>query len=161
METLNDIIIIEAVTESDYNTAKELFLEYASELDFSLCFQNFEEELKYLKEQYGKPDGLLYLVKFAGAFSGCAGIRKIGDGICELKRMYIKKLLRGKGAGKLLLNKAFEGARKLGYYSMRLDTLPGMKTAIAMYEKSGFREIEPYRHNPVDGAKYYEKFLNN
>jgi putative acetyltransferase len=160
METLNDIQIFEAVTESDYNTAKELFLEYAAELEFDLCFQNFDEELKQLKEQYGKPTGILYLVKYKSDFAGCAGIRKFSGGICELKRMYIKESLRGKGAGKLLLKKAFEGAEKLGYYAMRLDTLPRMKAAIAIYEKTGFKEIKPYRLNPVEGAKYYEKIFN-
>jgi putative acetyltransferase len=160
METLNDIQIIEAITDSDYNTAKELFLEYASELEFDLCFQNFEEELKQLKKQYGKPAGILYLIKYKNNFAGCAGVRKFSEGICELKRMYLKDSLRGKGAGRLLLNRAFEGALELGYRIMRLDTLPRMKAAIAMYEKTGFKEIEPYRLNPVEGAKYYEKDLN-
>jgi ribosomal protein S18 acetylase RimI-like enzyme len=161
METVNDIQIIEAVTDSDYNTAKELFLEYASELEFDLCFQNFEEELKQLRMQYGKPEDIIYFVKHGDNFAGCAGVRKLNGGICELKRMYLKNSLRGKGAGKLLLNKTFEGARKLEYSIMRLDTLPRMDAAIALYEKSGFREIEPYRLNPVEGAKYYEKELNN
>ncbi|MCI0472811.1 MAG: GNAT family N-acetyltransferase [Ignavibacteria bacterium] len=160
METLNDIQIIEALTDSDYNTAKELFLEYASELGFDLCFQNFEEELKQLRMQYGRPTGILYLVKYGDSFAGCAGVRKFSDGICELKRMYIRNSLRGKGTGRLLLNRTFEGALELGYRIMRLDTLPLMKTAITMYEKSGFRETETYRLNPVEGAKYYEKNLN-
>jgi GNAT superfamily N-acetyltransferase len=160
METVNDIQIIEAVTDSDYSTAKELFLEYASELGFDLCFQNFEEELKQLRMQYGKPTGILYLVKHADNFAGCAGVRKLSEGICELKRMYLRHSLRGKGAGRLLLNRTFEGARKLGYGIMRLDTLPRMAAAIALYEKSGFREIEPYRLNPVEGAKYFEKNLS-
>ena len=160
METVNDILIIEAVTESDYKTAKELFLEYASELGFDLCFQNFDEEIKQLGTQYGRPEGILYLVKRADNFEGCAGVRKLGDGICELKRMYLRHSLRGKGAGKLLLEKTFEGARKLGYGIMRLDTLPRMAAAISMYEKYGFREIAPYRLNPVEGAKYYEKNLS-
>jgi GNAT superfamily N-acetyltransferase len=161
METVNDIQIIEAVTDGDYNTAKELFLEYASELEFDLCFQNFEEELKQLSKQYGKPEGILYLVKHGNNFAGCAGVRKFSEGICELKRMYLRQSLRGKGAGRLLLNKTIEGARKLGYGIMRLDTLPRMTAAIALYKESGFREIEPYRPNPVVGAKYYEKDLNN
>lgn len=159
METVNDIQIIEAVTDSDYKTAKELFLEYASELGFDLCFQNFEDELKHLRMQYGRPTGILYLVKYGDNFTGCAGVRKFSEGICELKRMYLRNSLRGKGAGRLLLNRAFEGALELGYKIMRLDTLPRMHAAISLYEKSGFREIEPYRLNPVEGAKYYEKKL--
>lgn len=159
METVNDIQIIEAVTDSDYNTAKELFLEYASELEFNLCFQNFEEELKQLRTQYGKPAGALYLVKHAGNFTGCAGVREFSGEICELKRMYLRISLRGKGTGRLLLNRTFEGARQLGYKIMRLDTLPQMQSAIALYEKSLFSEIEPYRLNPAEGTKYYEKNL--
>ena len=74
--------------------------------------------------------------------------------------MYIKKSLRGKGTGSYSLNRTFEGAQKLGYGIMRLDTIAGMQVGNSLYEKSGFREIEPYRLNPVEGAKYYEKNFN-
>ena len=87
---------------------------------------------------------------------GCFGIRRFEGTVCELKRMYLKKEVRGFGIGRLMLGKSFELGKELGYQKMRLDTLPTMKSAIALYNLMGFYEIEPYRFNPIKGAKFFE-----
>jgi ribosomal protein S18 acetylase RimI-like enzyme len=96
------------------------------------------------------------LAFFDHSLIGCFGIRKIDDKTCELKRMYLSKEVRGRGLGEKLLLKALEIARLSGYQHMRLDTLPTMQSAIGLYQKLGFREIEPYRFNPIAGSKFLE-----
>ena len=151
------ITLITATTPTHYQTAANLFQEYAAQLNVDLSFQNFGQELKTMKTQYALPKGILYLVndKQENAV-GCFGIRAFEGDICELKRMYLKTSFRGKGIGKLLLAKAIEVGKSLGYYKMRLDTLPNMISAITLYQKMGFYEIEPYRFNPIEGTKYFE-----
>jgi len=145
-----------AITTEDFKSGKDMFLEYSKKLDFDLCFQNFEEELKDIDIQYAKPHGALILLKEENEYIGCVGIRKFAKGIAELKRMYVKEEQRGKGFGKLLLNKAVESAKSLNYEKVRLDTLQTMKEAISLYKKNGFKNIAPYRKNPIEGAEYLE-----
>ena len=153
---MDDIKIIVAVSKDEFSVGKKLFLEYSSKLDFDLCFQNFDEELKDIHIQYNKPYGALILLKEKNDFIGCVGIRKFENGIAELKRMYIKEEFRGKGYGKLLLYEAIKTAKILNYNSIRLDTLQTMKEAISLYKKNGFKNIDSYRENPIDGAEYLE-----
>ena len=148
-----------AENSADFATGKRLFLEYAQSLDFNLCFQNFEQELADIQEQYGIPNGCLLLVKNDGETVGCAGVRRWQSDIAELKRMYLKPQTRGLGLGKKMLEAALENARQLGYRSIRLDTLPTMETAIALYREFGFADIPPYRDNPFEGTIYLEKTL--
>ncbi len=156
------IKLVEADSIKDYQNAVKLFKEYACELGINLGFQNFEEELKNVKSQYGKPYGIIILAQEDGKEPiGCVGVKQFEGDICELKRMYIKKEGRGLGIGKALLKKSIEIGQKLGYSKMRLDTLPTMKSAIALYEKEGFYQIEPYRYNPIEGTKYYERNMKN
>jgi ribosomal protein S18 acetylase RimI-like enzyme len=148
-----------ATSPADFATGKRLFLEYAQSLDFNLCFQNFEQELADIQVQYGAPNGCLLLIKNDGEAVGCAGVRRWQGDIAELKRMYLQPQTRGLGFGKKLLEAALENARSLGYRSIRLDTLPTMAEAIALYREFGFADILPYRDNPFEGAIYLEKIL--
>jgi len=140
--------------------ARGLFEEYAAALGISLCFQNFDKELADLPGAYAPPDGRLFLAFYENKLAGCVGLRKIGDGTCEMKRLYVRPEFRGKRIGRALTEKLITEARALGYAQMRLDTLPAkMDDAIRLYRSLGFREIEPYYHNPVEGALFMELSL--
>jgi ribosomal protein S18 acetylase RimI-like enzyme len=151
--------IIQAVTKEQIKIAKNLFLEYAGSLDFELCFQDFDTELAELPGEYEAPDGRLFIAELDNKPAGCIALRKIDTNICEMKRLYVKPEYRELGIGKKLAYKLVEEARKIGYKKMRLDTVPSMKTAQNLYYSMGFREIKPYRANPVPGALYMELTL--
>ena len=137
--------------------ARELFLEYAQSLGFSLCFQSFDKELAELPGEYAPPDGRLLLAEYDGKLAACVALHKLGSGICEMKRLYLRPQFRGKGLGRALAERIIAEARQIGYHRMRLDTVePVMKDAVAMYRKLGFSEIAPYRPNPIAGAIYME-----
>ncbi len=151
-----------ALSPTDFEIGGELFREYAEELDVDLAFQNFSEELNSLEKQYSEPTGSLVIVQSEDNEAiGCFGIRQFDHSTCELKRMYIKSEFRGKGVGGRMLEKSIQIAKKLGYGRMRLDTLPSMEAAIALYIHSGFYPIEAYRHNPIAGSKFLEKDLTD
>jgi ribosomal protein S18 acetylase RimI-like enzyme len=139
------------------NRARELFLEYAQSLGFSLCFQNFDKELAGLPGDYAPPEGRLLLAEYEGQLAGCIALHRLDNDICEMKRLYLRSQFRGKGLGRLLAERIISEARHIGYRSMRLDTVePVMKDAVAMYRKIGFKEIDPYCSNPIAGALYME-----
>ena len=138
---------------------RELFEEYADWLDIDLCFQDFERELASLPGAYAPPDGRLLLTVIGGTAAACVALRKWSLDICEMKRLYVRSAFRGHGVGKGLAMMIVGEARMIGYERIRLDTIPSMTTAIDLYESLGFREIEPYRHNPIEGAKFMELIL--
>jgi len=134
-----------------------LFLDYAKSLGFSLCFQNFDQELTTLPGHYAAPKGRLLLVEYEGQVAGCVALREFEADICEMKRLYLCPAFRGKGLGRAIAEHLIAEARKIGYLSMRLDTVePVMRDAVAMYRRMGFREIPPYCNNPIAGALYME-----
>jgi ribosomal protein S18 acetylase RimI-like enzyme len=136
---------------------RELFLEYANSLGFSLCFQSFDQELAGLPGDYAPPEGRLLLASFGEEIAGCVALHKLEPGICEMKRLYLRPKFRGRGLGRALVERVLSEARSIGYRRMRLDTVePVMKDAVAMYRRFGFREIVPYRENPIAGAIYME-----
>lgn len=149
--------IFPAQTPAQIAQARELFLEYAQSLGFSLCFQNFDQELAGLPGGYAPPDGRLLLAERESELAGCAALHKLDAGICEMKRLYLRPRFRGQGLGRALAGRIIAEARLIGYQSMRLDTVePVMKDAVAMYHRIGFTEIAPYCANPIAGAVYME-----
>jgi putative acetyltransferase len=168
--------IISVETDEAVQQASVLFREYAASLGVDLSFQNFEDELALLPGDYAAPDGRLVLAvldeappaeigsssstSFTSSTSpsvaGCIALRKIDAEICEMKRLYVRPEFRGHGAGRALAGAAISAAREIGYRRMRLDTLPQMTEAQALYRALGFREIAAYRHNPVVGTRYFE-----
>ena len=140
--------------------ARELFLEYAQSLGFSLCFQNFDQELASLPGGYAPPEGRLLLAEYEGQVAGCVALHRLEPGVCEMKRLYLRPKFRGKGLGRALADHIIAEARQVGYQRMRLDTVePIMKDAVTMYRRLGFREIAPYCTNPIAGALYMELTL--
>jgi GNAT superfamily N-acetyltransferase len=157
---VKNFVLLQAVTPAQVAQARELFLEYAQSLGFSLCFQNFDQELAGLPGDYAPPGGRLLLAEFEGEPAGCVALHKLAPDICEMKRLYLRPKFRGKGLGGILVQAIFAEARQIGYRRMRLDTVePVMKNAVAMYRKLGFREIAPYRANPMAGTLYLELTL--
>jgi len=153
----NAFSIQQAASVTDIAQVRELFLEYAQSLGFSLCFQNFDQELAGLPGDYSPPDGRLLLAKLADETAGCVAMHKIDADICEMKRLYLRAQFRGKGLGRILANAVMAEARNIGYKLMRLDTVePVMKDAVGLYRKLGFYEIAPYRLNPMPGTLYME-----
>jgi len=150
------IEIVEANTKILIAKVKELFLEYSESLGFDLSFQNFDAELDNFPVQYSPPTGSLFLALSQNLPIGCVGMRYFEDGICEMKRLFVKPNFRGKRVGRLLAEAAVKAGKNLGYERMRLDTLPTMKKANHLYRSLGFVEIEPYRYNPIEGARYLE-----
>jgi GNAT superfamily N-acetyltransferase len=157
---VKDFSFRQAESAAQIAQARELFLEYAQSLGFSLCFQNFDQELADLPGDYAPPDGRLLLAEFEGQVAGCVALHKLEEGICEMKRLYLRPQFRGKGLGRVLADRIIGEARRIGYQRMRLDTVePVMKDAVGMYRRIGFREISPYCANPVAGALYMELLL--
>jgi GNAT superfamily N-acetyltransferase len=154
---VKDVAFRQAENAAEIAQARELFLEYAQSLGFSLCFQNFDEELAKLPGDYAPPDGRLLLAELEGHVAGCVALHKLEDGICEMKRLYLRSQFRGKGLGRVIADRIIAEAREIGYQRMRLDTVePVMKDAVVMYRRLGFREIAPYCENPIAGALYME-----
>jgi putative acetyltransferase len=142
--------------------ARELFLEYAQSLGFSLCFQGFDEELAGLPGKYARPDGRLLLVEIDGQVAGCVALRPLDSATCEMKRLFVRPAFRGKRLGRVLAERIIVEARAIGYTHMRLDTVAStMADAVALYRRLGFVEICPYCPNPMPDALYMELDLKH
>lgn len=148
--------IFEAKTEEDIELFRTLLKEYVDSLGIDLSFQNFQEELVNLPGCYAQPEGCILLAEYDGKIAGCVAFKKLSDGICEGKRLYVKPQFRGLEVGRKLMETIIEEARKIGYTHIRGDTLPSMKTAQALYASLGFKEIEPYTYNPIEGTIFLE-----
>ncbi|HEX5031659.1 MAG TPA: GNAT family N-acetyltransferase [Candidatus Eisenbacteria bacterium] len=146
-----------AETAEDVEAVRVLFLEYAASLGFDLAFQDFGREVTSLPGDYAPPRGALLLATDGATPAGCVALRPWGDeDACEMKRLYVRPAMRGKRVGGSLVARILDEARARGYRRMRLDTVPGMEAAIALYRAAGFRDIAPYRTNPVPGALFME-----
>jgi len=147
--------IVVATSPDDVAAVTAMFREYAATLGVDLGFQHFEQEIASIPGDYAPPRGRLLL---AGDL-GCVALRPLSVDVCEMKRLYVRPAGRGLGLGRMLVERVIIEARTIGYRFMRLDTLPSMTTAAALYVSLGFREIAPYRFNPVAGTKYFELTL--
>lgn len=158
---MNDVRITEASTAADWQAVASLMREYVGSLPFALDFQDFDRELNELDREYGPPHGSALLVWQQETPVGVAALRRFDDGVAELKRMYLRPEVRGQGIGRRLTEDLVAAARRLGYQRIRLDTdaelMPG---AVGLYRSLGFRDIPPYRHNPLPGACFLELRLD-
>ena len=148
--------IFSAQSDDDFARGRELFEEYAAALGVDLCFQHFDEELANLRGQYSPPAGCLLLATHEDRLAGCVALRKLDADVCEMKRLYVRPAFRGLRIGRLLAESIVQEAAARAYRSMRLDTLPSMTEAQALYKSLGFRETTAYRFNPVAGTVYME-----
>jgi putative acetyltransferase len=152
--------IVDALAVDGVLKVRSLFEEYAETLGIDLCFQDFQDELATLPGSYAPPDGRLLLALHNDELAGCVALRPLEPGICEMKRLYVRPPFRSLGVGKMLAEQIVSEARMAGYRYMRLDTLPSMAAAITLYRRLGFREIAPYRVNPIEGALFLELRLS-
>ncbi len=153
-----DIVLRNAEDATDWQAARDLFLEYAQALNVDLSFQGFDAELAQLPGEYAAPRGTLLLALVDGEYAGCVALRPIDDvdyaNAGEMKRLYVRPMFRGFGLGRSLTDALLDRARELGYACVLLDTLDDMEVARALYTDLGFEEIPPYYHNPMAGAHY-------
>jgi ribosomal protein S18 acetylase RimI-like enzyme len=148
-----------ASTDEDFAQARELFLEYAATLgDHVLCIQDFDAELASLPGAYAPPRGRLLLARVGAEAAGCVALRPLDAEVGELKRLYVRPSFRGRRLGRALAEAVLEEARRAGYRRVRLDTLPSMTEAVALYRALGFRPRPPYGDAPPE-ALYFERDL--
>ncbi len=151
---------VEVRGERQIQQVKDLFSEYAGSIGFSLRFQGFEKEIEELPGEYAPPDGCLFLSIDDGNAIGCVGLRALSgapsDKACEMKRLYVRLQYRRSGIGRKLSEIVIARAVEVGYCRMRLDTISTMTEAVGLYQSLGFKEIDPYRYNPIEGAAFME-----
>jgi GNAT superfamily N-acetyltransferase len=136
---------------------KEYFCEYCDRPDFKEYFENYEHEIAHLLPgSYARPNGCLLLAEYQGKAAGCVGLKDLGQGICEMRRLFVRDQYRGLGIGKALARAAIDTGRKIGYSSMRLNTNPKMVEAHGLYVSLGFTEIAPYEHFSVEHLVFME-----
>jgi putative acetyltransferase len=150
------MIVKEAITSDEIAQARALVLEMVESIGVNLDFQNFDREIAEFPGEYAPPTGCLLLAREGEEAAGCVALRQIDSRICEMKRMYVSTQFRGRHLGRLLAAALIERAQAMGYERMRLDTLPTMRAAAALYRSLGFKEIEAYRFNPVEGTLFME-----
>ena len=148
--------IVEGHSQDRLPAVRELFAEYAASLAVDLSFQGFGRELADLPGEYVPPAGRLLLALEGDEPAGCVALRPSAREVCEMKRLYVRPAFQGTGLGRRLAEAIVDAGREAGYRAMRLDTLPTMVAARALYRSLGFEEIEAYRPNPVHGTTYFE-----
>ena len=148
--------IIHAKTRAQYQSVRELFMQYADSLGFDLEFQGFSRELAGLPGDYESPGGCILLAEGADGHAGCVALRPLQNEICEMKRLFVIPAYQGCGIGRLLAKAVIGEARNFGYQRMRLDTIESMKAAQGLYYSLGFKIIEAYCHNPLDNPSFME-----
>lgn len=145
-------------TPEDLAATISLFTSYVAWLDLDLSFQGLDAEMASMPGKYAPPTGELFLARdtASGEAIGCIGLRPLpglGDGeICETKRLYVAPEGRGRGVAKALAIEVLRTAETLGYNDMRLDTLPRMAAARALYESVGFKVVPRYYETPLEGT---------
>lgn len=154
------VAIRPAAGNLDLAAARTLFGEYAASLDFDLDYQGFDQELAGLPGAYAPPAGAILLAEVNGELAGCVALRPLADGICEMKRLYLRPVARGHGVGRRLAEEIIAAARAAGHRRMRLDTVgPVMPAAIGLYRDLGFCEIPAYYDSPIPDTLYFELTL--
>ena len=154
--------IASALSNEDVAAVAGLFAAYQASLDVDLGYQDFAAELAGLPGDYAPPRGALLLARDPGGRPlGCVGLRPKADAVCEMKRLFVADEARGLGLGQALIDRVVAEAERLGYREIRLDTLPSMTAAIALYRVRGFVEIAPYYEGAPAGTIFLAKPLGS
>jgi putative acetyltransferase len=143
-------------TIEELEEVRNIFIEYSEYLQVDLCFQNFEKELQTLHHVYSPPQGCIILAKQNDVTVGCIALKPIDEGVCEMKRLYVRSEARGEGLGRKLVEELISFARKSAYTTLKLDTVSKLKEAISLYRSLGFVETSPYVYNPLSDVLYFE-----
>ncbi len=146
-------------SQEEIEIARDLLREYQRALGVDLCFQGFEAELAALPGAYAPPGGRLLLAWRDEEPIGCVALQRVDGARGEMKRLYVRPSARGLGLGRSLVTRILDDAKAIGYSEVVLDTLPSMIEAQRLYEQFGFRDIDPYRPNPIIGSRYLGKKL--
>lgn len=149
-----DVKIVSAY--EDIENVKILFREYVNMLGINLDFQDFENELNTLPGKYSSPKGRIYIAYYNDKLAGCIALRSFEKNSCEMKRLFVRPEFRGHNIGGLLVDKIISDAKEIGYEFMFLDTLTSLKSAVSLYKKKGFQEVNPYYDNPLDDVLYFK-----
>lgn len=155
-----NVTVTSVSSSEDLEHLRVLFREYAASLHFDLAFQGFDRELAELPGRYAPPSGCALLARVDAVIAGCVALRAIGDGVCEMKRLFVRPDHQRLGIGRLLATSIIEAGRAAGYTTMKLDTVPAMSSAIELYTSLGFRDTEPYTTNPVEGTRFLARRLD-
>jgi ribosomal protein S18 acetylase RimI-like enzyme len=150
-----ELTIVEAATSADFAVGRAMFEEYSRAIDIDLRFQDFAAELDRLSVMYAPPAGALLLARSDAGVAGCAGLRKLRDDICEMKRLYVRPEFRGRHLGRRMAEEIARRARELGYRTLVLDTLGTMEAAQGLYVSMGFKPATSYYVNPLPNVKYF------
>lgn len=150
------ITIQRAETPVQFQAGRQLISAYADFLGQDLEFQGFSAELDGLEQMYGPPTGALLLAQLNGDYIGSVGLRQLEPGIAEMKRLFVLEPYQGRGCGRALALAFIDCAKELGYRSVKLDSIPELDSALALYRAMGFYEIAPYRFNPHPEAVFME-----
>jgi putative acetyltransferase len=147
--------LVPAQTPELVAVARELFREYADAIGVDLEYQGFSAELAALPSPYEPAHGALLIAQVDGNPAGCVALRRLDDHTGEMKRLYVRPDFRSLGLAKRLIAAVILAARHAGYSELRLDTLPSMASAQALYRKLGFTEIAPYNNTHLPGTRFY------
>jgi putative acetyltransferase len=148
--------IKEVSSRKEIQEARKLLKEYADWLDLELCYIDIDKEVAEFPGEYGPPTGRFFLAFEGGKLAGSVAVRRWHGDICEMKRLFVRPAFRGLGIGKKLAEFIIGEAKRMGYKVMRLDTLPYMVEAKALYKAVGFKQVRKYRDSPTNDAEYFE-----
>lgn len=150
-----EIVLSQADSPDLVAKVRSLFREYAKAIDTDLEYQGFAAELAALPAPYLPPNGALLVAHAGSELAGCVGLRPLDGRTGEMKRLYVRPTYRSWGLGKRLVEAVILAARQAGYSELRLDTLPSMASAQALYHRLGFVEIPPYNNTHLPGTRFY------
>ena len=145
--------------EADFVQVASLFGQYAGSLPVDLNAQGFAEEIAHLPGPYAPPDGALLLAFRNSDVLGCIALKRLAPEVAEIKRLYVVQQGRSLGVGRVLVAAILKEAARLGYREIKLDTLPHMTQAIALYRSFGFAPIAPYGSFPYPDLLCFGRVL--